>query len=68
MKPISVSSAINKNGVMTLYVLMDNGTILKKTEDESRWTEIDAIPGHRNEPEPKPDLVSSNKGRKKRGS
>ena len=68
MKPISVTSAINKNGVLTLYVLTDDGTILKKTEDESRWTEIDAVPGHRNEPENGPDLVSSNKGRKKRGS
>jgi hypothetical protein len=68
MKPISVSSMINKNGVTTLYVLTDNGTILKKAEDESRWTEIDAVPGHRNEPESGPDMASSNKGRKKRGS
>ncbi len=68
MKPISVSSVINKNGVITLYVLMDDGNILKKAEDESRWTEIDAVPGYRNEPESRPDLVSSNKGRKKRGS
>ena len=68
MKPISVTSAINKNGVLTLYVLTDDGTILKKTEDESRWTEIDAVLGHRDEPENGPDLVSSNKGRKKRGS
>ena len=68
MKPISVSSTINKNGVLTLYVLMDDGTILKKSEDESRWTEIDAVPGHRDEQPSQPDLVSSNKGRKKRGS
>lgn len=68
MKPISVSSAINKNGVMTLYVLMDDGTILKKSEDESRWTEIDAVPGHRDRQDSKPDLVSSNKGRTKRGN
>ncbi len=39
MNPVSVSTVINKNGVMTMYVLMDDGTILKKAEDENRWTE-----------------------------
>ncbi len=68
MKPISVTSVMNKNGVLTLYVLTDDGTLLKKSEDETRWTEIDAIPGHRNEQPSQPDLASSNKGRKKRGS
>ena len=68
MKPISVSTSLNKNGILTIYVLMDNGTILKKSEDESRWTEIDAVPGHRDGQQSQPDLVSSDKGRKKRGS
>ncbi len=68
MKPISVTSAINKNGVLTLYVLTDDGTILKKADDETRWQQIDAIPGHRDEQQSQPNLVSSDKGRKKRGS
>ena len=68
MKPISVSSAINKNGVLTLYVLTDDGTILKKAEDDSTWQQIDVVSGHRDEQESRPDMVSSNKGRKKRGS
>jgi len=68
MTPISVSSAMNKNGVLTLYILMDDGTILKKAEDETRWQQIDAIPGHRDEQQSQPNLASSDKGRKKRGS
>ena len=47
---------------------MDDGTILKKAEDETRWQQIDAIPGHRDEQQSQPNLVSSDKGRKKRGS
>ena len=68
MNPVSVSTVLNKSGVMTMYVLMDDGTILKKAEDEDRWSEAGSIPGHRNEPESKPDLVVRNKGSKKRSS
>jgi len=68
MNPISVSAVMNKNGVLTLYVLMDDGTLLKKSEDETSWQQIDAVPGHRNGQQSKPDLASSDKGRKKRGS
>ena len=68
MRPISVSAVENRNGVLTLYVMMDDGTILKKSEDDAIWTEIDAVPGHRDEQPSEPNLASSNKGRKKRGS
>jgi len=54
--------------VLTLYVMMEDGSILKKSEDDTRWTEIDAVPGCRDEQTSQPDLVSSNKGRKKRGN
>jgi len=27
----------NKNGVLTLYVLMEDGTIMFKREDEDTW-------------------------------
>jgi hypothetical protein len=67
MRPVSVTSVINKNGVITLYVLLEDGTLMKKAEDESGWSQIDAIPGHRDEQQSKPNLASSNKGRKKRG-
>ncbi len=66
MKPISVTSALNKNGVLTLYVLMEDGIILKKAEDEQRWSEVSSIPGHRDEQQSQPDLVVRNKGTKKR--
>jgi hypothetical protein len=66
MNPLSVTSALNKNGVLTLYVLMDDGTILKKAEDEQRWSEVSSVLGHRNEQSSKPDLVVRNKGSKKR--
>lgn len=68
MNPKSISAVYNKNGILTLYVLMDDGTILKKAEDEQRWSEIDTVSGHRNEQPTQPDLASSNKGRKKRGN
>lgn len=68
MNPISVSTVLNKNGVLTMYVLMDNGTILKKAEDENRWTEASSIPRHRDEQPSQPDLVVRNKGSKKRSS
>ena len=66
MEPKSVSAVLNRNGVLTLYVLLDNGTILKKAEDEQSWQEIATVPGHRDEQQSKPDLVSSDKGRTKR--
>lgn len=66
MNPLSVTSALNKNGVLTLYVLMDDGTILKKAEDEQRWSEVSSVFGHRNEQPSKPDLVVRDKGSKKR--
>ena len=68
MNPVSVSTVLNKSGVMTMYVLMDNGTILKKAEDENRWTEAGSIPGHRNDNGSQPDPSVRNKGPKKRGS
>ena len=67
MNPVSISAVENRNGVLTFYVLMDDGTILKKAEDDTRWQEIDTVSRHRDEPVAKPNLVSSNKGRKKRG-
>ena len=66
MNPVSVSTVLNKNGVLTMYVLMSDGTILKKAEDENRWSEADSVLGHRNEQPSKPDLVVRNKGSKKR--
>lgn len=66
MNPISVTSELNKNGVLTLYVLMDDGTILKKAEDEQRWSEVSSVSRHRNEQPSKPDLAVRNKGSKKR--
>jgi len=68
LNPVSVSTVLNKSGVMTMYVLMDDGTILKKAEDEDRWSEAGSIPGHRDEQPSKPDLVVRNKGSKKRSS
>jgi len=68
MNPLSVTSALNKNGVLTLYVLMDDGTILKKAEDENRWSEAGSIPGHRNDNGSQPDPLVRNKGSKKRSS
>jgi len=47
---------------------MDDGTILKKAEDENRWSEAGSIPGHRDEQPSQPDLVVRNKGSKKRSS
>jgi len=43
MKPISVTSVINKSGVLTLYLLTDDGKLLKKSEDESSWTEAERL-------------------------
>jgi hypothetical protein len=68
MKPISVTSVINKSGVLTLYILTDDGTLLKKSEDESRWTEVDSFPGHRDQLPVEPDPPMRNKGTKKRRS
>ena len=68
MKPISVTSVINKSGVLTLYLLTDDGTLLKKSEDESRWTEVDSFPGHRDQLPVEPDPLMRNKGTKKRRS
>lgn len=68
MKPISVTSVINKSGVLTLYILTDDGTLLKKSEDESRWTEVDSFPGHRDKLPVEPDTPMRNKGTKKRRS
>lgn len=58
MNPKSISAVYNKNGILTIYVLMDDGTILKKAEDEQRWSEIDTVSGHRNEQPTQPDLSS----------
>ena len=68
MKPISVTSVINKSGVLTLYLLTDDGKLLKKSEDESRWTEVDSFPGHRDQLPVEPDPPMRNKGTKKRRS
>ena len=48
MKPISVTSVINKSGVLTLYLLTDDGKLLKKSEDDRDWQQIDSFSGHRN--------------------
>ena len=68
MNPVSVSTVLNKSGVMTMYVLMDDGTILKKAEDENRWSEAGSIPRHRNDNGSQPDPPVRNKGSKKRSS
>lgn len=68
MNPVSVSTVLNKSGVMTMYVLMDDGTILKKAEDENRWSEAGSVLGYRNNIEPQPDPPVRNKGPKKRSS
>ena len=68
MKPISVTSVINKSGVLTLYILTDDGTLLKKSEDESRWTEVDSFPGHRDQLPVEPNPPVRDKGTKKRRS
>ena len=68
MKPISVTSVINKSGVLTLYLLTDDGTLLKKSEDESSWTEVDSFSGHRDQLPVEPDPPMRNKGTKKRRS
>ncbi len=68
MKPISVTSVINKSGVLTLYLLTDDGTLLKKSEDESSWTEIDSFFRHRDQLPVEPDPPMRNKGTKKRRS
>jgi hypothetical protein len=68
MQPKSISAVLNRNGVLTIYVLMEDGTILKKAEDEQQWSKVDSVSGHRDEQPAQPDLVSSNKGRKKRSN
>ena len=45
MKPISVSSVINKSGVLTLYLLTDDGKLLKKSEDDRDWQQIECRRG-----------------------
>ena len=37
MKPQSISAVYNKNGILTLYVLMEDGSIMFKREDEDQW-------------------------------
>jgi HSP20 family molecular chaperone IbpA len=37
MKPQGITAVYNKNGVLTLYVLMEDGTIMFKREDEDTW-------------------------------
>jgi HSP20 family molecular chaperone IbpA len=37
MKPQGITAVYNKNGVLTLYVLMEDGTIMFKREDEDKW-------------------------------
>ena len=66
MKPISVTSVINKSGVLTLYLLTDDGKLLKKSEDESSWTEVDSFPGHRDQLPVEPNPPVRDKGTKKR--
>jgi len=66
MKPISVSSIINKNGVLTLYVLTDDGKLLKKSEDDRDWQQIDSFSGHRDQLPVEPNPPVRDKGTKKR--
>ena len=37
MKPQGISAVYNKNGILTLYVLMEDGSIMFKREDEDQW-------------------------------
>jgi hypothetical protein len=37
MKPQGITAVYNKNGMLTLYVLMEDGTIMFKREDEDKW-------------------------------
>jgi hypothetical protein len=37
MKPQGITAVYNKSGVLTLYVLMEDGTIMFKQEDEDTW-------------------------------
>ena len=37
MKPQGISAVYNKNGMLTLYVLMEDGSIMFKREDEDQW-------------------------------
>jgi HSP20 family molecular chaperone IbpA len=37
MKPQGITAVYNKNGMLTLYVLMADGTIMFKREDEDTW-------------------------------
>lgn len=66
MKPISVSSVINKSGVLTLYLLTDDGKLLKKSEDDRDWQQIDSFPGHRDQLPVEPNPPVRDKGTKKR--
>lgn len=66
MKPISVSSVINKSGVVTLYLLTEDGNLLKKSEDDREWQQIDSFSGHRDQLPVEPDPPVRNKGTKKR--
>lgn len=37
MKAQGITAVYNKSGVLTLYVLMEDGTIMFKREDEDKW-------------------------------
>jgi hypothetical protein len=37
MKTQSISAVYNKNGILTIFVLMQDGTIMFKREDEDQW-------------------------------
>jgi hypothetical protein len=37
MKTQSISAVYNKNGILTIFVLMQDGTIMFKREDEDTW-------------------------------
>ena len=66
MKPISVSSVINKSGVLTLYLLTDDGKLLKKSEDDRDWEQIDSFSGYRDQLPVEPNPPVRDKGTKKR--
>ena len=66
MKPISVSSVINKSGVVTLYLLTEDGNLLKKSEDDRDWQQIDSFSGHRDQLPVEPNPPVRDKGTKKR--
>jgi hypothetical protein len=68
MNPVNISVVVNKSGVHTFFVVMDNGTIHKKSENDDSWQQIGTVPGYRDGQQSKPDMASSDKGRKKRGS